>query len=94
MELFGQRYSAPFGIAPMGISALSAYRGDLVQSAVVTERMRSGSIESMRIPGNPLDVLLSQQASRTRGLAENGEEVGGDDFACHLSRRHIDGSGE
>jgi L-lactate dehydrogenase (cytochrome) len=30
--LFGHEYSAPFGIAPMGISALSAYRGDLVQA--------------------------------------------------------------
>ncbi|WP_239496125.1 alpha-hydroxy acid oxidase [Salinicola peritrichatus] len=28
-ELLGARYAAPFGIAPMGISALSAYRGDL-----------------------------------------------------------------
>jgi L-lactate dehydrogenase (cytochrome) len=28
--LFGQKYAGPFGIAPMGISALSAYRGDLV----------------------------------------------------------------
>jgi L-lactate dehydrogenase (cytochrome) len=28
--LFGQTWSAPFGIAPMGICALSAYRGDLV----------------------------------------------------------------
>jgi L-lactate dehydrogenase (cytochrome) len=28
--LFGKTYDAPFGIAPMGISALSAYRGDLV----------------------------------------------------------------
>ena len=30
VELFGQRYASPFGIAPMGISALSTYRGDLV----------------------------------------------------------------
>ncbi|WP_093160313.1 alpha-hydroxy acid oxidase [Variovorax sp. YR216] len=30
--LLGHRYAAPFGIAPMGISALSAYRGDLVQA--------------------------------------------------------------
>lgn len=30
VELFGRSYAAPFGIAPMGISALSAYRGDLV----------------------------------------------------------------
>ena len=29
-ELFGRSYAAPFGIAPMGISALMAYRGDLV----------------------------------------------------------------
>ena len=28
-ELLGRRYAAPFGIAPMGASALSAYRGDL-----------------------------------------------------------------
>ena len=32
VELFGHRYAAPFGIAPMGFSALSAYRGDLVQA--------------------------------------------------------------
>ena len=31
-ELFGEKYAAPFGIAPMGFSALSAYRGDLVQA--------------------------------------------------------------
>lgn len=30
VELLGHSYAAPFGIAPMGISALSAYRGDLV----------------------------------------------------------------
>lgn len=28
--LFGHSYAAPFGIAPLGISALSAYRGDIV----------------------------------------------------------------
>lgn len=36
------------------------YRGDLVQAAVVTERMRSGSIEALRVPSNPLDVLAQQ----------------------------------
>ncbi|MCF3964002.1 ATP-dependent helicase [Streptomyces fuscigenes] len=36
------------------------YRGDLVQSAVVTERMRDGSIEALRVPANPLDVLAQQ----------------------------------
>ena len=32
VELFGQRWAYPFGIAPMGLSALSAYRGDIVQA--------------------------------------------------------------
>ncbi|MFD0268104.1 ATP-dependent helicase [Streptomyces sp. NPDC127106] len=41
------------------------YRGDLVQAAVVTERMRSGGIESLRIPSNPLDVLAQQLVAMT-----------------------------
>lgn len=41
------------------------YRGDLVQSAVVTERMRSGAIEALRIPANPLDVLAQQLVAMT-----------------------------
>ncbi|WP_255955914.1 ATP-dependent helicase [Streptomyces odontomachi] len=41
------------------------YRGDLVQSAVVTERMRTGSIEALRIPANPLDVLAQQLVAMT-----------------------------
>ena len=36
------------------------YRGDLVQSAVVTERMRRGEIEALGVPSNPLDVLAQQ----------------------------------
>lgn len=36
------------------------YRGDLVQAAVVTERMRAGAIEALRVPANPLDVLAQQ----------------------------------
>jgi L-lactate dehydrogenase (cytochrome) len=30
ISLFGRNYQSPIGIAPMGITALSAYRGDLV----------------------------------------------------------------
>ena len=36
------------------------YQGDLVQSAVVAERMRAGEIEQLKIPHNPLDVLAQQ----------------------------------
>lgn len=31
-ELFGQHYSVPFGMSPLGLSALSAYRGDLAMA--------------------------------------------------------------
>ncbi|MDB5893360.1 MAG: L-lactate dehydrogenase (FMN-dependent) and related alpha-hydroxy acid dehydrogenase-like protein [Rhodoferax sp.] len=31
-SLFGRSYDAPFGIAPMGLAALSAYRGDLAMA--------------------------------------------------------------
>ncbi|OON71703.1 ATP-dependent helicase [Streptomyces tsukubensis] len=41
------------------------YRGDLVQAAVVTERMRTGAIEALRIPANPLDVLAQQLVAMT-----------------------------
>ncbi|MFD7921520.1 ATP-dependent helicase [Streptomyces sp. NPDC059740] len=41
------------------------YRGDLVQSAVVTERMRAGAIEALRVPANPLDVLAQQLVAMT-----------------------------
>ncbi len=36
------------------------FRGDLVQTAVVVERMRTGAIEALRVPTNPLDVLAQQ----------------------------------
>ncbi|MBY0337481.1 MAG: alpha-hydroxy-acid oxidizing protein [Acetobacteraceae bacterium] len=38
--LFGREWSAPFGLAPMGMSALAAYRGDLV----LTEAARAANI--------------------------------------------------
>jgi ATP-dependent Lhr-like helicase len=41
------------------------FRGDLVQTAVVVERMRSGQIEAMRVPANPLDVLAQQVVAMT-----------------------------
>ena len=38
--LFGHEYAAPFGIAPMGLSALAAFRGDIV----LTEAGRAADI--------------------------------------------------
>jgi ATP-dependent Lhr-like helicase len=36
------------------------YRGDLLEAAVVTQRMHAGAIETTRVPRNPLDVLAQQ----------------------------------
>ncbi|MEO7058705.1 MAG: DEAD/DEAH box helicase, partial [Lapillicoccus sp.] len=36
------------------------FRGDLVQTAVVVERMRAGGIEALSVTTNPLDVLAQQ----------------------------------
>jgi ATP-dependent Lhr-like helicase len=36
------------------------FRGDLVPAAVTAARMRSGQIEALHIPANPLDVLAQQ----------------------------------
>ncbi len=39
------------------------HRGDLVQTAVVVERMALGAIEAIRVPRNPLDVLAQHIVS-------------------------------
>ncbi len=36
-ELFGQCYASPFGIAPMGLAALCAYRGDIALARAARE---------------------------------------------------------
>jgi ATP-dependent helicase Lhr and Lhr-like helicase len=36
------------------------FRGDLLETSVVVERMQQGAIEAMRYPRNPLDVLAQQ----------------------------------
>ncbi|WP_420223332.1 alpha-hydroxy acid oxidase [Pigmentiphaga litoralis] len=36
-ELFGETYAAPFGFAPVGLTALSTYRGDLVLARAALE---------------------------------------------------------
>jgi ATP-dependent Lhr-like helicase len=55
------------------------YRGDLLESAVVAERMRGGLIETMRYPRNPLDVLaqhiVAMVAMESMTVAEIDELV-------------------
>jgi ATP-dependent Lhr-like helicase len=51
------------------------HRGDLAQTAVAVERMRSGAIESLRVPSNPLDVLAQQVVAITALDAVDADEL-------------------
>jgi ATP-dependent Lhr-like helicase len=73
------------------------YRGDLLESAVVTRQMRDGAIEPTVVPRNPLDVLAQQivamgvdrswsidELYETVRRAENFAELGRDAFEATL----------
>ncbi|WP_443673209.1 ATP-dependent helicase [Frankia umida] len=51
--------------APSVGVVLPRHRGDLLECAVVAERMRAGEIERLRCPRNPLDVLAQQIVAMT-----------------------------
>jgi len=51
------------------------HRGDLVQTAVAVERMRSGLIEALSVPANPLDVLAQQVVAATAVEEWDAEEL-------------------
>lgn len=50
-------------------------RGDLPQTAVTVERMRSGQIESLSVPSNPLDVLAQQVVAMLAVQAWDADEL-------------------
>ena len=58
--LFGRNYDAPFGIAPLGLSALSAYRGDIVLAQAA-----AGANVPMIMSGSSL-IRLEEVASASR----------------------------
>ncbi|MFI2707539.1 ATP-dependent helicase, partial [Nocardioides sp. CER28] len=51
------------------------HRGDLAQTAVAVERMRTGAIESLSVPANPLDVLAQQIVAATAMDEWRAEEL-------------------
>jgi ATP-dependent Lhr-like helicase len=53
------------------------YRGDLVQCALVAERMKAGAIESIRYLRNPLDVLAQQIVAMVSEGPRTVDEVAG-----------------
>jgi L-lactate dehydrogenase (cytochrome) len=89
-ELLGRRYAAPFGIAPMGASALSAYRGDLVfaraAAAAAIPMILSGSsliaMEEVRAEGPTAwyQAYLPGDPSRIEPLVDRVAAAGFDTF--------------
>ena len=51
------------------------FRGDLVQCALVAERMKAGAIESIRYLRNPLDVLAQQIVAMVSERPRTVDEV-------------------
>ena len=51
------------------------YRGDLLETAVVTARMHEGAIEETKLPRNPLDVLAQQIVAMTVREAWAADEL-------------------
>lgn len=85
-ELFGHHWSAPFGIAPMGICALSAYRGDLALTQAAAREnvpmiMSGSSLIRMEevVQANPqawFQVYLPGQPSEIVALVDRVKAAG------------------
>jgi len=85
-EIFGRRYASPFGIAPMGISALSAYRGDVVLARAAREQgipaILSGTsliaLEDVirEAPGTWFQAYLPGDPAKIDALVERARRAG------------------
>lgn len=85
-ELFGRQYASPFGIAPMGISALSAYRGDIVLARAAREQnipaILSGTsliaLEDVirEAPGTWFQAYLPGDPAKIDALVERARRAG------------------
>ena len=86
VELFGEHYASPFGIAPMGINALSTYRGDLVlaraaKRAGIASVMSATSLIPMeevaqQSPGTWFQAYLPGDPERIDALLERVARAG------------------
>lgn len=85
-EIFGQSYASPFGIAPMGISALSAYRGDVILARAAREEgipaILSGTslipLEDVirEAPGTWFQAYLPGDPAKIDALVERARRAG------------------
>lgn len=104
IELFGKAYSAPIGLAPMGISALTSYRGDLVlakaaQDANVPAIMSGSSLIKMEevaaaAPETWFQAYLPGKIEEIEALIERVKKAGFKtlvvtvDVACPANREN------
>lgn len=80
VEIFGKTYASPFGISPVGISALLAYQGDLVLAQAAQESgipaiMSGTSLMPMeevadKVPGTWFQAYLPGNAARIDPLID------------------------
>ncbi|CAN7367368.1 alpha-hydroxy-acid oxidizing protein [Acidovorax sp. LjRoot129] len=88
VSLFGREYASPFGIAPMGLMALSAFQGDLVLARAASRAgipfVLSGTSlipmeQVMRAaPGSWFQAYLPGDESRIDALLERVQRTGCD----------------
>jgi L-lactate dehydrogenase (cytochrome) len=86
VNLFGKTYASPFGIAPMGLAALWAYRGDLVlaraaERADIPMMMSGTSLIPMeevarQSPGTWFQAYLPGDAGQAMALIERVGNAG------------------
>ncbi|WP_119966604.1 alpha-hydroxy acid oxidase [Simplicispira lacusdiani] len=86
VELFGEQYASPFGIAPMGINALSTYRGDIVLARAarrmgIVSVMSGTSLIPMEdvardSPGTWFQAYLPGDQARIDALVDRVERAG------------------
>ncbi|MCU4414368.1 alpha-hydroxy-acid oxidizing protein [Acinetobacter sp. WU_MDCI_Axc73] len=86
IELFGKTYNSPFGIAPMGLNALSTYRGDVVlahtaQAANIVSIMSGSSLIPLEAvakaaPNTWFQAYLPGDTSRILALLDRIKSAG------------------
>lgn len=86
ITLLGRSYATPFGIAPLGIAALSAYRGDLVLAEAARDAgtpfiMSGSSLIPMEevaqaAPGSWFQAYLPADPGRIDGLIDRVARAG------------------
>lgn len=85
-SLFGKTYASPFGIAPIGISAISAFRGDIALAKAAAHEgvpaiMSGSSLIPMEdvhaaAPGTWFQAYLPGDGSRVDGLIDRVKDAG------------------